>query len=197
MAGRENEVGHKSVGVPGALPAWTALLRERGRLPLAEVLAPAVRYAGEGFTVSPYLAQAIRGSATDLARFPASAAVFLPGGAPLEAGGRLVRRDYAATLERIGAEGPAAFTEGAIAEAVAADMERNGGLITVEDLARYRAPAPGGGAGHLPGLRDRLRRPRLQRGDAPGAVPQHPGAVRRRRARASAPPPACTCWPRR
>jgi gamma-glutamyltranspeptidase/glutathione hydrolase len=138
VAGRENEVGHRSAGVPGALQAWTALLRERGRLPLAEVLAPAVRYAGDGFTVSPYLAQAIRGSAADLARFPASAAVFLPGGAPLEAGSRLVRRDYAATLERIGAEGPAVFTEGAIAAAVAADMERHGGLITVEDLARYR-----------------------------------------------------------
>jgi gamma-glutamyltranspeptidase/glutathione hydrolase len=136
--GRENAVGYRAVGVPGALQAWTALLAERGRLPLAQVMAPAVRAAAEGFEVSPYLAHCTSQSAADLAAFPASAEVFLPEDRPLRIGERLVRRDYAGTLERIAADGPEAFTHGPIAEAVAADMARNGGLITVEDLAAYR-----------------------------------------------------------
>lgn len=139
VAGRANDVGYRAVGVPGALQAWTALLAERGRLPLGQVMAPAIRYAAEGYEVSPYLSHCIQLSAADLERFPASAAVFLPHGAPLRPGERLVRQDYARTLERIAAEGPASFTEGAIAHAVEADMRQNGGLITVEDIARYRA----------------------------------------------------------
>jgi gamma-glutamyltranspeptidase/glutathione hydrolase len=63
--------------------------------------------------------------------------VFPPGGAPPRPGARLVRRDYAVTLERIAQDGPAAFTTGPIAQAVAADMARNGGLVTVDDLAAY------------------------------------------------------------
>jgi gamma-glutamyltranspeptidase/glutathione hydrolase len=137
-AGRANRVGHLAVGVPGALQSWADLLATRGRLGLGEVLAPAIRYAAEGFTVSPYLALALRSSAPDLARFPGSAAALLPDGAPPPAGARLRRRDYARTLETIAADGPACFTHGALAAAVAADMAANGGLITVDDLAAYR-----------------------------------------------------------
>jgi gamma-glutamyltranspeptidase/glutathione hydrolase len=137
-AGRANKVGHLAVGVPGALQAWTALLAARGRLGLAEVLAPAIRYAADGFPVSPYLALCLRAAAADLARFPASAEGFLPYGAPPAPGARLVRRDYARTLERIAADGPQAFTRGAIAQAVADEMARHGGLLTVDDLAAYR-----------------------------------------------------------
>lgn len=136
--GRENEVGYKAVGVPGALPAWAAILAERGRLSLAEVMAPAIRYAGEGFVVSPYLASCIATAADDLARFPASAEVFLPNGAPPRPGARIVRHDYARTLDLIARDGPSVLTDGPIGAAVAADMARNGGLITQEDLARYR-----------------------------------------------------------
>ena len=138
VIGRENEVGYRSVGVPGAVPAWAAIVAERGRLTLAEVMAPAIRYAAEGFVVSPYLAACIRTGANDLARFPASAEVFLPNGAPPRSGSRLVRRDYARTLETIAREGPAALSEGPIGQAVAEDMARNGGLITRDDLAGYR-----------------------------------------------------------
>jgi gamma-glutamyltranspeptidase / glutathione hydrolase len=136
--GRSNAVGYRAVGVPGALQAWAAVVAERGRLSLAQVTAPAVRYAAQGFEVSPYLAHCIGLSAGDLAMFPASAEVFLPGGRAMRAGERLVRRDYAGTLERIASDGPEAFTSGHIAAAVAADMARHGGLITVEDLAEYR-----------------------------------------------------------
>jgi gamma-glutamyltranspeptidase/glutathione hydrolase len=135
---RANEVGYLSVGVPGAVPAWAALVAERGRLSLAEGMAPAIRYAAEGFVTSPYLANCIAMSAGDLARFPASAEVFLPGGAPPQPGQRIIRRDYAKTLDLIARHGPSVLTEGPIGAAVAADMARNGGLITQEDLTHYR-----------------------------------------------------------
>jgi gamma-glutamyltranspeptidase / glutathione hydrolase len=135
--GRANELGYLSVGVPGAIPAWAALVAERGRLALPEVMAPAIRFAAEGFVVSPYLASCIALNAADLARFPASAEIFLPDGAPPQPGQRIARRDYAATLERIACDGPGALTEGPIGAAVAADMARNGGLITREDLTHY------------------------------------------------------------
>jgi gamma-glutamyltranspeptidase/glutathione hydrolase len=144
---RANEVGYLSVGVPGAVPAWAALVAERGRLSLPEVMAPAIRFAAVGFVVSPYLARCIELSAADLARFPASAEVFLADGAAPRPGQRIVRRDYAVTLEHITSDGPSALTEGPIGAAVAADMARNGGLITQDDLAHYqfhrRAPVRG------------------------------------------------------
>jgi gamma-glutamyltranspeptidase/glutathione hydrolase len=136
--GRQNEVGYLAVGVPGALPAWAAIVAERGRLSLADVMGPAIRYASDGFAVSPYLSHCIALSAADLAQFPASAEVFLPGGAVPRPRDRIVRRDYARTLRAIAEGGPSVFTEGALAEAVAADMARNGGLIRVDDLARHR-----------------------------------------------------------
>jgi gamma-glutamyltranspeptidase/glutathione hydrolase len=138
VVGRENEVGYRSVGVPGALPAWAELISRRGRLSFAEVLAPAIRYAAEGFVVSPYLASCVATAAADLARFPASAEIFLPGGEPPRPGQRLVCSDYARTLAILAQDGPAALAEGAIGATVAADMAHNGGLITQEDLAAYR-----------------------------------------------------------
>ena len=138
VEGRANEVGYRSVGVPGALPAWAAIVAERGKLSLAEVMAPAIRYAAEGFVTSPYLAQCIALEANDLACFPVSAAIFLPGGAPPQPGQRIVRADYARTLEVIAHDGPGALTVGPIGAAVAADMAKNGGLIEQADLASYR-----------------------------------------------------------
>ena len=135
--GEENASGYRAVGVPGALQAWCQLLAERGHLPLGTVLTPAIRHANDGFLVSPYLARCIEVSRRDLARFPASAEVFLTGGRPLQAGATLVRADYGRTLERIAIDGPTAFTHGPIAEAVVRDMARNGGLVTLDDLAEY------------------------------------------------------------
>src|SRR5207247_7453913 len=76
--------------------------------------------------------------AADLARFPDSARAFLPGGAPLAKGDRLVQTEYAATLRTIAAEGAAALYGGALGRRVVEHMARAGGLITLDDLARYR-----------------------------------------------------------
>nr|MDQ6905610.1 gamma-glutamyltransferase [Chloroflexota bacterium] len=134
----ENRIGHKAVGVPGALKGWAEALSRFGRLSLAEVMAPAIRFAADGYPASPYLVQSITETAPALARFPASAAVFLPNGVPPKPGTPIVRSDYAGTLRAIAASGPDALYRGPIGELVAADMAANGGLITMADLANYR-----------------------------------------------------------
>ena len=133
-----NRIGHKAVGVPGALKGWAEALIRFGRLTLADVMAPAIRFAADGYPASPYLVQSITETASALARFPASAAVFLPNGAPPEPGAAIVRSEYAETLRAIAISGPDALYHGPIGELVAADMAANGGLITMDDLANYR-----------------------------------------------------------
>ncbi|MDI3341657.1 MAG: gamma-glutamyltransferase [Sphaerobacter sp.] len=138
VEGRLNDVGYLAVATGGTLLGWATAVERYGRLPLSVVVAPAVRFARHGFRVSPYLHEMIRTCEADLRRFPASAEVFLPGGRPAPVGSTLRRLDYADTLERVGAEGPDYLYRGPLGEAIVADMARNGGLITMEDLAEYR-----------------------------------------------------------
>jgi gamma-glutamyltranspeptidase/glutathione hydrolase len=136
--GRENSVGVRAVGVPGTLATWCELVTRFGTLDLDAVTAPAIRHAEHGFRVTGYLAECLVEAAGDLARFPASARVFLPGGSPLGRGELLVQSDYADTLRTIAAEGAAALYGGALGGHVAEHMAREGGLITLADLLRYR-----------------------------------------------------------
>jgi gamma-glutamyltranspeptidase / glutathione hydrolase len=164
---RENSVGLRAVGVPGTLAGWCEMLARFGTMDLATAMQPAIRHAERGFRVTGYLAECLGETAPDLARFEASARVFLPGGTPLRQGDRLVQSDYAATLRTIAAEGPGALYGGAIGRRVAEHMAQTGGLITLDDLARYRTverapvrgsyrgltvcgcPPPSGGGIHL------------------------------------------------
>jgi gamma-glutamyltranspeptidase/glutathione hydrolase len=133
-----NMAGYRSVATPGALAGWAEAVRRFGRLPLAQTIEPAIRYAAAGFEASGYLVQSIKNAAADLTRFPASAEVFLPGGIIPSIGDRIVRSDYARTLQQIADEGPETMYTGPLARVIADDMRANGGLITLEDLAAYR-----------------------------------------------------------
>lgn len=135
---RENRVGYRAVAVPGALKSWCYLIAGHGRLDLETVLQPAIRYAARGFPASAYLVDIIRHCQADLARFPASRARFLPDDAPPRVGQRLVCHDYAETLKCIAREGADALYHGALGDLVVRDMAANGGLLTREDLQRYR-----------------------------------------------------------
>jgi gamma-glutamyltranspeptidase / glutathione hydrolase len=139
--GRANAVGPQSVAVPGNLLAWCAALERHGRLPLADVMAPAIRLARRGFAVTPYLAECIAEAAPDLARDPGIAALLLPGGTPLPAGARLVIGAQAETLETIAREGPGALHGGALGALVAEEVGRRGGLLTAADLRDMRLVA--------------------------------------------------------
>ncbi|MCA3419868.1 MAG: gamma-glutamyltransferase [Roseomonas sp.] len=144
--GRANIVGPLSVAVPGNLRAWYETLERFGSMPLADVMAPAIRHAARGFAVTPYLAECINEAAHDLARDPAIAALLLPGGAPIQPGGRLIQAEYAETLSLIAREGPGVL-KGALGSAIADGIRRAGGIVSAADIADFatieRAPLRG------------------------------------------------------
>lgn len=130
-------VGHLASGVPGAVAGMVEAHSKYGVLPLADVLAPAIRLADSGFTVDSALARSIA-SARDLLTAYAGGTLFVPNGAPLPLGARLVQPDLASTLRRIAERGAPGFYEGETARLLAEEMRRGGGLITEEDLRDYR-----------------------------------------------------------
>jgi gamma-glutamyltranspeptidase / glutathione hydrolase len=136
--GEVNSTGYRSVATPGALKGWAHAVERYGRLPLATLLQPAIRFAADGFAASAYLVNMIRDSAPALARFAASADVFLRGGALPSIGDLIVRSDYARTLRLIADEGSETMYTGRLAETIVANVQANGGLITLQDLAEYR-----------------------------------------------------------
>jgi gamma-glutamyltranspeptidase/glutathione hydrolase len=131
--------GHLSAGVPGAVAGLTEAQRRFGRLPLATVIAPAIRLARDGFVVDDYRSESIADDSARLVLFPASRASFLPNGARPTPGSTLRQPDLAGTLEAIRDHGADGFYRGRVADLIVAEMERGGGVISHEDLAGYRA----------------------------------------------------------
>jgi gamma-glutamyltranspeptidase/glutathione hydrolase len=132
-----NRFGFRAVGVAGTLKAWCRLEEQYGKLGLDAVMQPTIRHAARGFAASGYMLEFVREYRSQLDRFPASRAVFLPGGAVPSPGQRIVRGDYARTLQLIADEGPDALYGGTIGEMVADDMAAHGGLLTLDDLRDY------------------------------------------------------------
>ena len=115
------------VGVPGTV-AGLALAHEQygsGKFTLAQLIAPAIRLARDGFAVEDDLADSLPRAQPRLARWPSSAKIFLKrDGTPLARGDRLVQADLAASLETIARDGPRAFYEGPLAEKIVAGRAR-------------------------------------------------------------------------
>ncbi len=140
--------------VPAAPDAWITALRDYGTMGFADVAAAATRYARDGFAVYEHLADNIAEDADDYRRWPSSAAIYLPGGAPPQPGDRFIQSDLAATLqymadeERAGARrgrvagleaARAAFYCGEIAERIVSYHEQHGGYLSRTDLAAFRS----------------------------------------------------------
>jgi len=124
------------VTVPGCVDGWFELHARFGKLPMAELLTPAITYAREGFPASELIARAWRENAKLLAEYPGFAEQFLP--APEK--GEIVRREnLARTLERIAAEGRDVFYRGDIARTMAEFLQANGGFLAFEDFAAHRS----------------------------------------------------------
>ncbi|HXT16321.1 MAG TPA: gamma-glutamyltransferase [Gemmatimonadaceae bacterium] len=130
-------VGPLASGVPGAVAGLTAALAKYGTMSLEAVMAPAIRFAEQGFVVDSAQARSYASNARLIRQF-AGASVFLPGGKPLAAGTRLVQPELAATLHRIADQGAPGFYTGETAHLIAEEMRRNGGIVTEADLARYK-----------------------------------------------------------
>jgi gamma-glutamyltranspeptidase/glutathione hydrolase len=138
--------GMLAPSVPGAVDAMaTALARwGSGRWTLGRLLEPAIHYAEAGFPVSEKVAEwFVRSENQDvvsiLARYPSTARIFLPDGRPPRVGEILVQSDLARSLRTIAEQGPRAFYEGPLADAIAAYAASHGGLLGTADLAAHKS----------------------------------------------------------
>ncbi len=131
-------VGYRGIAVPGTVAGLERAHRRWGRLKWAQVLAPAIGLAEQGYPVSRLVAGALRGSADLLGRFPESKRIFLRDGRPYQEGENFRQPDLAGTLRRIARHGAKDFYRGETSRLILTEMLRGGGLITRRDLARYR-----------------------------------------------------------
>jgi gamma-glutamyltranspeptidase/glutathione hydrolase len=141
FAGRERmpTEGWDAVTVPGAVSAWIALWQRHGSLPLETLFAPAMRYASEGFAVSPRVARQWAAQAPRLAAQPGFKECFLPQGRPPRTGERFRFPAMARSLALIARTEGRAFYEGEIADAIVAHAKAHGGALALQDLADHRA----------------------------------------------------------
>jgi gamma-glutamyltranspeptidase / glutathione hydrolase len=130
-------IGYKSVAVPGTVAGLALVLKTYGKLKLADVMAPAIRLAEDGFPVSEKLARQMAEQRPVLQQFAESRRIFLNDGKMYNVGDTFKQPELAATLKRIAKNGPAEFYRGETAQRIAADMKGMGGLITLDDLANY------------------------------------------------------------
>ncbi|MBR7780922.1 gamma-glutamyltransferase [Undibacterium luofuense] len=130
---------HQAVGIPGTVAGLELAHKRFGSLPWAQLLAPAIRLAEQGFTVSPHLASLLAAEAGHLGKWPAGRAIFFRNQQALQAGELLKQTDLAKSLRLIARDGAKAFYEGEIAQKIAAEMKAHDGLITLDDLRAYRA----------------------------------------------------------
>ncbi len=141
FAGRTEmpRTGWDSVTVPGQVSGWKALSDRFGALPFQRLFEPAVRYAEQGFAVSPVVASVWPMLAGLVAQVPGFADAFLPGGRAPAAGERWRFADQARTLAEIAATGGESFYRGALAERMVACSQAAGGAMTLDDLAQQQA----------------------------------------------------------
>lgn len=130
--------GYLAAGVPGTVAGMCALRDKYGSKPLAELMAPAIKLADEGFKVSLRQEQTMAEVADKFQRFASSRKYFLKAdGKVYQEGDLLVQKDLAKALKLISQKGPDGFYKGEVADLIEKDMKANGGLITKADLANY------------------------------------------------------------
>ncbi len=141
MAMRQAMVGGRSVGAPGVVPMLALAHRQHGRLPWAQLFAPAIALANQGFAISPRMATLLAAESA-LQTDPVAARYFFDAsGQPWPAGHLLRNPELAAVLQRIASEGPSALTRGEVAQAIATKVlghPSNPGSLSLDDLAAYQ-----------------------------------------------------------
>ena len=129
--------GIYSVTVPGVVAGWDAMSGRLGKLPLSEILAPAIYYAENGFPLSEVIASGWKRSEEMLASHPSSKETFLVNGTAPKAGDVFRNPDLAASLKRIAAEGRDGYYKGPTAEAILVMSKETGGVFAAEDLLEF------------------------------------------------------------
>lgn len=149
LTGSVNEIGRSAVTTPGVLRLFEAAHARFGRLPWADLLAPAIGFATDGWTIRPHVAGVFATNEAAYGRLPYSAklaatpdgrALYMrPDDTPKRLGDPIRNPDLAATLGLIAREGVDSFYTGSLAERILADMKAHDGLLSAADLAGFRA----------------------------------------------------------
>ncbi len=129
--------GWDSVTVPGAVSAWVELSDKYGRLPFADLFEPAIKYASDGYMVSPTIARLWANGAAELKAQPGFAEAFMPRGRAPHAGETFVSKSHARTLQRIAETKGEAFYRGDLAEQIAVFANQHGAALTAADMAAH------------------------------------------------------------
>ena len=137
-ATKDSIFGWRSSGVPGSVAGFEAAYKQFGTKPWADLVAPAVKLARDGFTVTEPFAASLQNAQNLLGSDPESKRIFLRDGDPYKAGETFKQPELAETLQRIQANGAKGFYEGETAKRLADAMAAHGGLITTADLAQYK-----------------------------------------------------------
>ncbi len=148
-----NHEGYLSIGVPGTIAGFDVALRRFGSRSWRDLITPAVELAEKGFPLSWAMIDDFKALSEDWKRYPSSARVFFKKDTLHYAPGEIWKQpDLVQTLKRIQRNGRDGFYKGETAKMIAADMKRNGGLVTERDLADYeakeRTPVHGTYRGH-------------------------------------------------
>jgi gamma-glutamyltranspeptidase/glutathione hydrolase len=131
--------GIYTVTVPGAIKGWEMMRSRFGRLPMADILAPAIYYAEDGFPVTDVVARYWSGGQRRLAAEPHAASAFLLNGRAPVAGQVMTNKDLGKTMRLVAERGVAGFYEGPVGEAILAISKEKGGTMTAADLKEYQA----------------------------------------------------------
>ncbi|NCC95804.1 MAG: gamma-glutamyltransferase [Synergistales bacterium] len=140
--------GPLAIGVPGTLAGYQMALEQYGTMTLAEVMQPALKLAEEGFVLAPTVAKAVEDNFENLSKYTKEEAnPFLKDGLPIEAGQKVTQPNLAKAFRLIAKEGIGAFYNGPIGQSMVSNIQKQGGIMTMNDLQRYnpvlRVPAEG------------------------------------------------------
>ena len=130
-------LGPLSVSVPGAVDGWYALHERYGRLPMSDLLAPAIKYAEEGFPVTQFIAALWEENVESRKEYAGVREIYMPGGAAPKTGDVFKNPNLANTYKKIAEGGRDVFYKGDIAKKIDAYMAEQGGFLTYDDLAKH------------------------------------------------------------
>ncbi|HET9016791.1 MAG TPA: gamma-glutamyltransferase, partial [Thermomicrobiaceae bacterium] len=129
--------GPLSVAVPGAVDAYFTAIERFGTMSPQDLFASAIRYADQGFVMTDIVSRWITSASGELAKYPTSAAIFLPGGEPPKAGTVFRQPALAHSLRLVAERGPEVFYQGQIGREISRFMAESGGLLALEDMADH------------------------------------------------------------
>lgn len=136
----KHSYGYPTIGIPGVVAGLVKLQKDNGVLTLKEVLSPAIRYAKEGFLILPGEALRQKMAIEKINEFEGTRHHFLKSdNTSYKAGDLLIQKDLSMVLQKIANQGHKGFYEGEVAQKIVSDVQKNGGILTLDDLKNYKA----------------------------------------------------------